>query len=319
MFENFRNDYVQNVLPALFENASLSSVNSVGWTKSGDSSFSLELPNKTLLEIAPRYQALESETYVHFTNLKALFSIINEGSLRLYNLNNSNDPKEFEHNLNNIEDLSDFNFSKYKSKVHLLSLCNSNILNSKNILNMWRLYGDGGYGVAIKFKISRVNYHYTNCLLAKVNYDILELGPFIKAHNDFKHRNKLIESDIIDIIKIPALLHKSYLYSIEEEIRMVIIEGGSFYIKSLNNPKLFCNDINNRNETISYLNIPLFSNDDNYPRLEIKEVQIGFRYSDSQFGEIDSVFQDSCRNYNASVKGNFYIKCSQSDLKNSFR
>ena len=52
--------------------------------------------------IKTQYFFTESKKILHFTSLKALFSILNEKTLRLYNLTNSDDKEEYRYFAENI-------------------------------------------------------------------------------------------------------------------------------------------------------------------------------------------------------------------------
>ena len=91
--------------------------------------------------------------FIHFTNLYALQSIISNKNLRLYNLHNFNDPREYSF-AGNLLSFNAENKQDAKDNFFLLSMCHSEILSSRTPtgieFNMWRLYGNNGKGLAIE-------------------------------------------------------------------------------------------------------------------------------------------------------------------------
>src|SRR5450759_3200031 len=61
----------------------------------GQISFEARFPNKNRNLINSPYLYSNSNKLIHFTSLSSLYSIINEGAIRLYNLHNSNDEDEY--------------------------------------------------------------------------------------------------------------------------------------------------------------------------------------------------------------------------------
>ena len=91
--------------------------------------------------------------FIHFTNLIAIQSIITDRNLRLYNLRNLNDPREYSFTGDLITTDADRR-KDAKDNFYLLSMCEKSLLTSKDTkeieFNMWRLYGNNGEGVAIE-------------------------------------------------------------------------------------------------------------------------------------------------------------------------
>ena len=106
------------------------------------------------------YLYLDSKKLLHFTSVNALFSILNECSVRLYNLHNSNDKNEYNYaarELKHINRLNE-NIDNENSVIINNIKANSYVLSCTSIANLykskfWKNYGDKGKGVAIEFEI----------------------------------------------------------------------------------------------------------------------------------------------------------------------
>ena len=73
------------------------------------------------------------QSFIHFTNLDAIQRIVSNKNIRLYNLYNLSDPREYsfagnltKFNLQNKEDA--------KERFFLLSMCNTNLLNGSTAI-----------------------------------------------------------------------------------------------------------------------------------------------------------------------------------------
>ena len=92
------------------------------------------------------------KSFVHYSNVAALNSMLQEKSLRLYNLHNLNDPREFTF-ASKVFDLDNRLIEDAKDNIFLISFCKRGILaNSTQEFNMWRLYGQNGKGVLLYFQ-----------------------------------------------------------------------------------------------------------------------------------------------------------------------
>ena len=145
------------------------------------SNINISFPTENEKIINSDYFLNEKKNLIHFTSLKALYSIINEQSLRLYNLNNSNDPHEYNYAAKNYSIIyknqgyiqKDINlyFNKLKTNAFILSLTESKELYNDSF---WKSYADNGRGVAIEFEIVNKSSEWENFYFTKVKYGGLE-------------------------------------------------------------------------------------------------------------------------------------------------
>ncbi|MES2480099.1 MAG: hypothetical protein V4561_13505 [Bacteroidota bacterium] len=110
----------------------------------------------------------ESLKFFHLTSVQTLFSILNSRSIRLYNLHNSNDPKEFKYSAD-LFNLSDLEIDAGKNKIYTFSFCPLSELNNNEL---WKKYGKSFSGVAILFKIENDIMAWDNFNIAQVKYSL---------------------------------------------------------------------------------------------------------------------------------------------------
>jgi hypothetical protein len=181
-----------------------------------------------------QYRDLEGSKYyhkgpyrfIHFTTLAATQSIISERIVRLYNLHNLNDPREFSFAGNQIASTPEVK-KEARDNLYLISMCNSSLLSRKDSshveFNMWRLYGDNGNGIAIEFDFEHKEFspmEWKDYFIGKLHYgdpsrkEIKKLGGLIKKLENIKPKV------IVDLGQI-ICFRKSKLYELEEEVRLL--------------------------------------------------------------------------------------------------
>ncbi|MEO8148566.1 MAG: DUF2971 domain-containing protein [Bacteroidia bacterium] len=285
-------DYIENVLIHIFPDAITNKAWSSGMSISGKT-FSIEISNDSIIRCAQHYKPT-SQSFVHFTSLQGMDSILREQSLRMYNLNNVNDPNEISFTLIDLGSTPS-EIKKIKDGIYVLSMVDSVELNKENILNLWRLYGRGGEGVAIELEIIDEGFE-NNFVLANIIYDKLNLELFLESNNQFETRNNLIVNKN-DVLAVIACLHKNTYYKIENEIRLIHnSEDGYSATQTFNPNSHFGRDFNHRNEIGSYYKLKIHKNEKEIrdmfkPNVVIKKIQIGFKHK-QRFQEIKEYFEE---------------------------
>lgn len=161
----------------------------------------IPLENQRLKGTSYYYQ---TDKIVHFTSMQNLFSIINEGSVRLYNLNNSNDSEEYIHAanlLNDIYRLQNFNETRINKKIEeikeysfILSSTSIEFLGQKKF---WEKYADCGKGVALEFEIIDDISNWENFYCSKVHFnEAHKFDLLIKEWNSLQKKVENIHYDI---------------------------------------------------------------------------------------------------------------------------
>lgn len=243
------------------------------------------------------YYKGKSLEFVHFSTLDAVRAIVSSKVLRLYNLYNLNDPREYSF----AGDLLPFNAeNKVDAKVNmfLLSMCKTDILRgpTQYEFNMWRLYGKNGDGIALHldFSLNPLS-NWKDYYLSEVYY-----GSFSKTN--LKELNKALikfENEkpkmTIDLGQILAF-HKSNLYKLEKEVRLLY----DYRQKRVHGPTIYTNnqikvspiikqDIERANsrKDIQFLELPIYHTDFNQvsaqiPIPRIKEIILGHSYIENK-------------------------------------
>lgn len=242
----------------------------------GQISFEARFPNKNRNLINSPYLYSNSNKLIHFTSLSSLYSIINEGAIRLYNLHNSNDEDEYifaSKMLENIYHLQGIkgdqlrnHLDKVKEYSFTLSCTTHNGLKSSDF---WDEYGDHGRGVAIEFEIinSIDNWEYFYC--SKIHYNKLD------AFKDLKEKWEqlvALNNHINYHVNLNQFLslHKSSKWEKENEIRLLTIypdlHSGPFESRLYEDFKL-----NKCNKNIRYYKLPLCDKNGKFIETDIEQ------------------------------------------------
>lgn len=277
---NFRKE----VLPKLLDKQKKPIISSYGSSLSGnDYSFSWDF--NSLLEYSSEFIP-SGNLFCHFTDLRALHSIINSQSIRLYDMNSMNDPNEFSYIA------SQFNYNTnqlkaFKRRSYIFSMSDSTVLNSDNILNMWRLYGKEGSGCIIEFEIANPNNSFAKINVAKINYKSPDFEKYHKAVERFQKKYS-VSVDSRRLVQQLACLYKKPLYKLEDETRLIgtnlDLPPESYTLS--NKLTRIKYDFDKTGETNSYYELPLYVKHNNFPLLRINKIQIGFKYSEPKFNRI---------------------------------
>lgn len=311
--------YIREVLPSLIPGVGEEVAKFVSFNER-NLEFSLSVEGNVFAG-TPFAPSTETKRFVHFTSLKALQSILNENAIRLYNLKNANDPNEYEYFVKEIDEIQP-KIELVKENTFILSLCDEKELHGDNALNLWRLYGDAGRGVAIVFEINMPAWSLKNYYLGKVQYSPPNMEEFLQKNTAFENLNN-VKVNLSDITHIPACFYKKGDYKIEKEIRLLFHEdsGSEKAITDYNNWE-FRKDINSRNEIVTYYSLKL-QQTECYPEIRIDKIYLGFQLSTETVSKIQYHFGNII---NALGKSGLWKKTEDLPkiehftlLKNSFR
>lgn len=242
------------------------------------------------------------KSIIHFTNLEKALSITNEGSLRLYNLLNSNDPNEFTYPAELVKQL-------YLAQGHSSEQLDKNIISIKENLYTfstitpdelsdamhWKSYGN----MALEFEIVNDVSVWRSFHLAKVMYgDTKPLELLVKDLMSFLKENPVIRFDL----NIEQLLsfYKTKTYNDrswedEKEIRIL------FFPERDGTNDVFRNHLYKIHKPgVSYLKIPLCNHEGSFvnpadlrelperainglPRIKLSKIHLGPNFPMKQF------------------------------------
>lgn len=207
---------------------------------------------------------------IHYTSLNAFLEIINSQSIRMYNCNNLNDPKEIEHGFKSMNfDFDDESIRKTKSNHFILSTSQFD-KEEKDDFNMWRLYGQNGMGVGLVFEVPKEINNWKNITINEIEYTSKsrksKTKEFIAFHQEFQKTNNLFEN-IPSIIPLIASFHKDEIWSMENETRIVAhcpfneysLEAENFYYKNSAQflPQSLQHSINSYGTPVTYVQMPI--------------------------------------------------------------
>ncbi len=246
-------------------------------------------------------------------------SILQERSLRLYNLRNLNDPREFVF-ASNLLLANEKKIEDAKDNLFIMSFCESNILkNLSSEFNMWRLYGQQGKGLGIVFSIANEPENWNDFHLSKVYYGTNERSNFKKLLDELENLNNEGQVFDIDLGKICAF-HKSNLFKPEMEVRILfdkrILRTGKHSRTTTHQGKLVFPIIKSdlfkvieNKDKVRFLQIPIYHNelrqnngndilvstDLETPLLKIEEIIIGYDFQ--KIEEITDIIGQLCANH----------------------
>jgi hypothetical protein len=251
-------------------------------------------------------------SFIHFTSLAALESIIKERVLRLYNINNLNDPREYSY-AGDLLTLDPDRRKDARENSFLISMCESSILKEKtgDEFNLWRLYGHEGRGAAIEIQFDDHTHSlWRDYFLSEVHYGVSAREPLKKLNALLTKDEKDTPSVVVDLARI-ACFHKSSLFGLEKEIRLQFDNrslkgiGTTIYSKAENNviSPIINIDIDksiSKGKKIQYLELPIYhkefipiSEKHFIPIPKIKRIILGYSYKDN-FKEVGLFFRNHC-------------------------
>jgi len=242
-----------------------------------------------------KYYYRESKKILHFTSLKALNSMINEKSIRMYNLHNSSDKEEYTFIGNTIRPVYlhqgyDDNFINekidyLKDNFFILSTTSEPELENPKF---WKEYGDNGKGVVIEFEIlsdpiSWDGFHFSKVFYGKPDNWTIFLEHTLKICEQNPRNRYDFSFDML------FCLHKSpqQTYIDEKEIRILAQrpEMNGFVFDAL-----VIDDVGKDGLTpVKFLKLPLFAEEGyklsfcNQIRQLNSSIQHGFTFFEDDF------------------------------------
>ncbi len=247
------------------------------------------------------YEVPLNQSFIHFTTLQSLTSILNNGYFRFSEFNNFEDKDEI-HYAKSVFD-NDESLKANQQKIDdekeccfAFSACIASEHTSKNTF-MWANYANKGQGVCIQFKL---NYNKTcHFLLGKMQYGKKELKPIIKlkelAQSFYNKNNDFRYSQFpLRILELLAF-HKYEQYREESEVRMLFKVEKQKYED--HNHEAIYKDINQtydvryffktflteRKSVLGIESIEIFNEYfEHYHTFEIEKITLGNNISDEQ-------------------------------------
>lgn len=242
------------------------------------------------------YEVSFDQSFIHYTSLQSLTSILNNGYFRLSEFRHFEDIEELQYASNVFSDIEALkanskNINDIKENCFALSACMNTEETRKNSF-MWEKYANKGKGAVIKFKI---NYNEIfKFLLGKVQYGEAGLNNinYLKTLADkFRQDNDDFSYDSFPerIIEFLAF-HKQGKYISENEVRFFFNEHKNKYDKhiheSIYEDITFNNEVRYFFKTFLTERKSILENEINdkkisddyfklYPTIEIEEIILG--------------------------------------------
>ena len=170
------------------------------------------------------YPLTSTNRLVHYTSAQTLLSILREASIRLYDLNHMDDPKEFSFGARDFGYSSNHQLKEARSQLFSFSLVPIDEKCEEEDFNLWQ-YGDNGNGVAIVFSIdSGTQYEWNNFHLSPVNYSATipaEFERFSERVKQFGDEEYFWVKQHEGLLVKLAAFHKSNIFAFEREVRLL--------------------------------------------------------------------------------------------------
>jgi hypothetical protein len=196
--------------------------------------YSGDYPTSGKIRFAHQYQSLNhflkartkyrGNKFIHFTSVEAAIEIIRTGILRLYDLNNMNDPDELLYAIKDLGiELADVEGLK---KFHFVaSFCKAGLSEEDEFL-MWQLYGRNGNGVGIVFEITNPEAIWDSVYFGPVLYGTKnplanKFLSFYEFHKSFNEQNHLFENEP-SLFRAFAMYLKRSIWRHEHEFRLAV-------------------------------------------------------------------------------------------------
>lgn len=161
--------------------------------------------------------------FIHYTSLKNCINIIREQSFRIYALNSMDDTFELKFASREIfKNLKNEQIESWKKNVYSLSMCEMDIETKGKSLDLWRRYGEDGFGVGIVLRMDSQNQSmWYKRFLSKIYYDSNSIKDIVEKHSLFIKQNRgfPILGDFQELLLNMCSFHKPQIYENEKEVR----------------------------------------------------------------------------------------------------
>jgi hypothetical protein len=189
----------------------------------------------------------EKQSFSHLTTYKGLFGILNSGVIRLYNLQNSNDPNE----LFTVKGIPSFEHAAENVKPYVYTF---SFVKSDSIMNpaMWVEYGQ----VALNFEIINDPLAWDYFRISKMHYGESEFVPKYAAllkEMHQKYSSWEFEPDLESMLSLLAF-HKEEIHKHENEMRLMYVP---FLFDDRGEANIDFHISNVRTGLTKYVNVPL--------------------------------------------------------------
>lgn len=277
MNDRIRDRFFNEAFSTLFEDGKIKDLTSSGFSSSSNH-YNFSIQSNEYFNLTDDFEFKGNEIS-HFTSLRGLFAILNSESIRLYNLNNLNDPTEYSYALPNEYKEK---LERKKSGIYILSACPYDEMSLSEKFNMWKSYGESGFGARLILEYEQgTKFDINSSFLKRVQYKKYNLERFIQAKKRIEIEENIPPIKFLDTIKTPCILHKNNQYEMEKEIRLVYLneyDDDALHICSNPETPYFLEYSYTANRICKYYNLKL--NDPNdFAKIRIKKIELGSKHS----------------------------------------
>ncbi|MBL7950391.1 MAG: DUF2971 domain-containing protein [Flavobacteriales bacterium] len=261
------------------------------------------------------YPLTADSRFIHYTTPQTLLSMLRETSIRLYDLNHMDDPREFTFAAKDLGFADGYSLKEARSKLFSFSMVEIDQEGTTEDFNLWQ-YGGNGHGVAIVFSIDPTTQrHWNNYHLSRIQYSIQEPEAFIglaERIREFGHAENFHVRDFEDLFVKLVAFHKSDIFRFENEVRLLHYHDHDFFSRPSENktwPKDLSLDVGRNGQRSFFDRLYLGKNwETRYqlpptidpdgtaksliPRLKIERVILGYRLKPSNVRDLcESIHQ----------------------------
>ena len=95
--------------------------------------------------------------FIHYTSIPKLINILRDKKIRLYDLRAMDDKDEFNFAHKVCGESTNFTINEAKKRIFCLSMCKYELEEREESLNMWRQFGNDGFGAGIVFNFAKTH------------------------------------------------------------------------------------------------------------------------------------------------------------------
>lgn len=292
--EELLKEYIETVLIHLFPGISYSEICSYSYDY-GPNDFNFVASFDTIVKFIPGY-AVNSNSFVHFTSLQKLFSILQEQSIRLYCSQQMNDTQEIRHTFegikSNLDPSWERNLEILQQKTYIFSMCEAQILEGSNALNLWRLYGDNASGCGIELEVDNLYSIINPMFIARCSYSDLNYSKFIQCNEIFLQTKGTKNFDYMRFFHLIACLNKNKIFEIENETRIICRQTANEVCDLFSTRSYWGYDFKASLGYVPYRKLRLWDFENNQLILKIKKIHLGPKCDSILVNRLNSFLSD---------------------------
>lgn len=239
-------EVLKSISKKAFKNAEFSS-----WGNTG-MHFSAKLSRHNRDFATTEYFYKENPIFFHLTSIQNLMSILNERSIRFYDLNSSADPDEYSYAAKLMK-IHPNMVDNRKANMFTFSFCPISEINNQDV---WELYGKKYSGAAIIFEVLNDPNNWVNFHMSEIKYEVPSSFEQFGLDMEQVKKERGIDVDY-DLSKLIGF-HKTPNWEGEKEVRILTYYPFESYEESLRYTKTEFRLQTDRNRITHYFKLPIW-------------------------------------------------------------